>query len=156
MIPGKSISLMEDLVHDSTHAMWSHTTPSLPSNKPGMVRNWRWTSTIIAPAAFLTDNIVKAANKNGSIAPRMMPDKTYGSVSNMFSARQNLLSTPSPWTRQSKRRSRWQNPYPWPRWCYRARPICRCVRERSPRHPETFRRYHRRCPQPDRTHQSRV
>merc|ERR1712100_123186 len=168
MIPGKSISLMEDLVHDSTHAMWSHTTPSLPSNKPGIVRNWRWTSTMIAPAAFLTDNIVKAANKNGSMDPRMMPDNTYGSVSNMFWARQNLFSTPSPhpygtfWTnafimdKAVNTAEPMANPYLWPPWCYRARPICRCVRERSLQRPETFQRYHQRCPQLDRTRQSRA
>ena len=28
MTPGMIISLMEDLVHMRTHAMWSHTTPS--------------------------------------------------------------------------------------------------------------------------------
>ena len=46
-----------------------------------MSRNWRWTSTMIAPAALRTESMVRAAKRNGNMAPKMTPESTYGSVS---------------------------------------------------------------------------
>mmetsp|Transcript_88977 Transcript_88977/g.154305 ORF Transcript_88977/g.154305 Transcript_88977/m.154305 type:complete len:324 (+) Transcript_88977:483-1454(+) len=78
-IPGATISPMEDLVEMRTHFSISGFTPGWPSSSPGISRNWRRTSWMIAAAAFWTDSIVRAANMKGSIAPTIVKDTTIGS-----------------------------------------------------------------------------
>src|SRR5690606_30658 len=68
--PGISISLSAAPVEMSTHLAYSGSTPSLPSRRPGISRNWRRTSSIILLAARPTASIVRAAKTKGSMAPR--------------------------------------------------------------------------------------
>ena len=63
--PGRSISRSAAAVEMSTHLAYSGSTPSLPSRRPGISRNWRRTSSIISLAARPTALIVSEANRNG-------------------------------------------------------------------------------------------
>mmetsp|Transcript_10110 Transcript_10110/g.22189 ORF Transcript_10110/g.22189 Transcript_10110/m.22189 type:complete len:244 (-) Transcript_10110:1481-2212(-) len=76
--PGRIISSTEDCVEIATHL--SESASAVPSRSPGISANCRRTSMIMAPAAFCTDNIVKAANKKGSMAPKSTPERTTGSL----------------------------------------------------------------------------
>ena len=71
--PGTIISFSEASVEMATHRAESGIAPSLPSRRPGMSRNCRRTSSIILLAARPTASIVRAANRNGSPAPRKSP-----------------------------------------------------------------------------------
>ena len=74
--PGTTISLSEAVVEMATQRAESGCTPSRPSRRPGISRNWRRTSSIISWAARPTASMVRAANRNGSMAPRKRPMKT--------------------------------------------------------------------------------
>mmetsp|Transcript_16338 Transcript_16338/g.37640 ORF Transcript_16338/g.37640 Transcript_16338/m.37640 type:complete len:201 (+) Transcript_16338:654-1256(+) len=75
--PGRIISCTLDWVEIATHL--SESASAVPSRSPGISANCRRTSIIMAPAAFWTESIVKAANKNGSMAPIKAPLNTTGS-----------------------------------------------------------------------------
>mmetsp|Transcript_22616 Transcript_22616/g.70062 ORF Transcript_22616/g.70062 Transcript_22616/m.70062 type:complete len:248 (-) Transcript_22616:1829-2572(-) len=75
--PGRIISSMELCVEMATHSLWSGC--SLPSMMPGFSRNCLRTTMMMAPAAFCTESIVRAAKRNGSMAPRRAPASTIGS-----------------------------------------------------------------------------
>ena len=74
--PGASISRSDAFVEMATHAAESGSTPGVPSRRPGISRNWRRTSSIILLAARPTASMVRAANRNGTIAPRNSPMNT--------------------------------------------------------------------------------
>ena len=78
--PGMTISRRAALVEMSTQVALSGSTPSRPSRRPSISRNWRRISTIIASAARPTDFIVIAATTNGREAPIRRPMTTMGSV----------------------------------------------------------------------------
>mmetsp|Transcript_618 Transcript_618/g.2016 ORF Transcript_618/g.2016 Transcript_618/m.2016 type:complete len:277 (-) Transcript_618:1515-2345(-) len=80
MTPGRIISLTDEAVQRATQRMWSHLTPSRPSRRPSMVRNWCWTSTMMAPAALRTESMVRAPKRKGSMEPTMTPESTRGLV----------------------------------------------------------------------------
>ena len=75
---GRTISLMLALVEMAMQV--SESASAVPSMSPGMVLNWRRTSTMMAPAALLTLSMVRAAKRKGSMAPRRAPARTVGSA----------------------------------------------------------------------------
>mmetsp|Transcript_4160 Transcript_4160/g.10681 ORF Transcript_4160/g.10681 Transcript_4160/m.10681 type:complete len:294 (-) Transcript_4160:1147-2028(-) len=78
--PGRTISCTLAVVQREMHALLSHSTPGSPWSSPLISLNCLCTSTMIDPAAFLTESMVKAPNKYGSMAPIITPDRMRGSV----------------------------------------------------------------------------
>mmetsp|Transcript_20469 Transcript_20469/g.57673 ORF Transcript_20469/g.57673 Transcript_20469/m.57673 type:complete len:222 (-) Transcript_20469:1573-2238(-) len=93
--PGRIISFTEALVQRATHFWLSHTTPSRPSSSPSISRNWRCTSTMMDPAAFLTESMVRAPKRKGSMAPSRHPLSTSGSVRSKVSTSSVPRSIPT-------------------------------------------------------------
>mmetsp|Transcript_23860 Transcript_23860/g.49655 ORF Transcript_23860/g.49655 Transcript_23860/m.49655 type:complete len:274 (+) Transcript_23860:277-1098(+) len=75
--PGRIISSTELWVEMATHL--SESASALPSMRPGISANWRRTSMMMAPAAFWTESMVRAAKRKGSMAPKRAPERTMGS-----------------------------------------------------------------------------
>ena len=78
---GPTISLRAAFVEMSTHVAESGLTPSFPSRRPSISRNWRRISSTIWPAAFPTESMVIAATRNGKPPPISKPITTFGSLS---------------------------------------------------------------------------
>ena len=74
--PGSIMRLMAASVEMATH--FSTSGCAVPSSRPGISRNWRRTSSIIAIAASPTAFIAIDEKRNGSIAPTKRPAITVG------------------------------------------------------------------------------
>mmetsp|Transcript_5806 Transcript_5806/g.19190 ORF Transcript_5806/g.19190 Transcript_5806/m.19190 type:complete len:336 (-) Transcript_5806:574-1581(-) len=76
---GGTISRRLASVEILMHRSWSGgACPGVPSNKPGMVSNWRFTSLTISIAATPTDFMVMALNQYGNMLPINRNAKTTG------------------------------------------------------------------------------
>ncbi len=78
--PGTIISFSAAAVEISTQRAESGFTPSLPSSRPGISRNWRRTSSTMPWAARPTAVMVWAPTKNGITPPMKSPMTTIGST----------------------------------------------------------------------------
>ena len=80
--PGRSILFNAAAVEISTHLAYSGLP--VPSMMPGMVRNWRRTSSIISFAASPTASMANAEKRKGIIAPTINPVSVSGSSRSML------------------------------------------------------------------------